>query len=609
VSARTSPRRRALAARVLRETGNVTAAAKAARVNRRTVYDWLADESFLTQVHGRGVLQAGPLRVSADPDEVLHDLPADESWLWVAAGPARAEVLGSLLVADASQVRVAFIPPERQDEVRAELEAHRFPLLRGCEPTSVLVPTALAALRDADNLALLTSICSAPPAEALRAFLSLWRFRAQETRDVRTLDAENLWPAQEIFVSEITAHPHVYALKARKLGQSTIATAYAGYVARFRDPNARVHLYSRSERAALELLAAVRFGLDNLPSWLQLPTKRATLKSIEYDAGPTDRRLVVAYPTTDAVAVEATATHSQIDEWSDMPRPDVVYQALEPTFSAQGCTSLILTTGNGPASPASDYWRRCLDGDALHHPVFLKADLRPDRDEAWFAAKRREMLPSQFATEYPMHWRDALAGTSKLLFSDALIDHAGIDTRYTSNPRPGFQFPIGQAQPRRRYVVGWDIGSAQDASVGVVLDVTESPMHDLADVVRLVKADYPTIQHAIENTAKRFPGSLCVIESNAMGAAVLQNLTIAAEGFTTTAASKARILQQVALELQMQQLKWDLRAFRQLTDEMRAYTLPDDHVTQDCVIALALAVEHAAHAHLQQGRLLGVIHF
>jgi hypothetical protein len=31
-----------------------------------------------------------------------------------------------------------------------------------------------------------------------------------------------------------------------------------------------------------------------------------------------------------------------------MPRPDRVYQALEPTFTAPGCTSLLVTTGNGP---------------------------------------------------------------------------------------------------------------------------------------------------------------------------------------------------------------------------------------------------------------------
>ena len=78
---------------------------------------------------------------------------------------------------------------------------------------------------DPGALDLLTRVCTLPPAEAFRAFLSVWRFRAQETKNVRLL-GEHLWPAQDIFIREIAEHPHVYAHKARKLGQSTIACAF-----------------------------------------------------------------------------------------------------------------------------------------------------------------------------------------------------------------------------------------------------------------------------------------------------------------------------------------------------------------------------------------------
>src|SRR5262249_14676171 len=151
--------------------------------------------------------------------------------------------------------------------------------------------------------------------------------------------------------------------------------AYAGFCARVRDEQARIHLFSRAERAALDLLAAVRFGLDNLPEWLRLPMPpektRHTQRILTYDAGGGDTRLVVAYPTGDAVAVEATATHTHVDEWADMTRPDAIYSSLEPTF-AHG-TSLILTTGSGPANPSAEYWRRCLDGQGLHFPLFIDA--------------------------------------------------------------------------------------------------------------------------------------------------------------------------------------------------------------------------------------------
>ena len=71
-----------------------------------------------------------------------------------------------------------------------------------------------------------------------------------------------------------------------------------------------MHLFSRREKAAVELLEAVKFGLQRLPDWLRLPVSRSTARELELDAGPNDRRLAVSYPTTEDTAVEATATHT-----------------------------------------------------------------------------------------------------------------------------------------------------------------------------------------------------------------------------------------------------------------------------------------------------------
>jgi hypothetical protein len=349
-------------------------------------------------VHGRGLLTLGPVQVRAAENDVLEHAPCEESRVWLGDGC----VLGSLLVEGASHLRAVFVTtPERVQAVRDSLAQKLVPAPGG-ERTCVLAPAALSVLQDdPEALDLLTRICTLPPAEAFGTFLSLWHFRAQETKDVRLL-GEHLWEAQETFIREIAEHPHVYALKARKLGQSTIACAYDGFVLRFRDENARVHLFSRREKAALELLEAVKFGLLRLPDWLRLPISRSTAREFALDAGAHDRRLAVTYPTTQDTAVEATATHTHIDEFADMPRPDRILASLEPTFSAPGCTSLLVTTGNGPANPSAEYWRRCLAGQGLHHPVFIPATARPGRDETWLEEKRRTMLPDAFSTEYAL---------------------------------------------------------------------------------------------------------------------------------------------------------------------------------------------------------------
>jgi transposase-like protein len=589
---RTSAYKRALAARMIREGRSYAETARAAGVNKRTIARWMTEEWFLAMVHGQGVMSLGPVQVRAADSDVVHDLPAEESWLWIdtTAAPAPA-VLGSLLVESATHLRVAFIStPERAEALRASLEQKRFPLLDG-EPTTVLVPAALEALQEPAALELLVRLCTADPAEGFRAFLSLWHFRAQETKDVRVLGAD-LWSAQEQFIAEIAEHPHVYALKARKLGQSTIACAYDAFVLRFRDPNARVHLFSRREQAALELLTAVRFGLERLPAWLRLPT-RTTAREIELDAGPHDRRLALCYPTTDNTAVEATATHTHIDEWADMPNPNRVYQALEPTFTARGCTSLLVTTGSGPANPSADYWRRCLAGEGLHHPVFIPATARPGRDQAWLEDKRRTMLPDAFATEYALSWEAAIAGTGARVFSAEEIDAAMSEAH-----------PLVQAALRgRKYVIGWDIGSRHDFSVGIVLDVTEEPIQ-LASYTR-IRGDYPQIQRAIQDLHRAFAASsFTVIEDNAIGAAVADNLTIPAHQlrrFTTSKTSKERIIEALRAQLQFQLIKFH-PSLRQLESELRDYQLPDTNVVQDSVMSLAIALEHAAEARAFQAR-------
>jgi hypothetical protein len=158
----------------------------------------------------------------------------------------------------------------------------------------------------------------------------------------------------------------------------------------------------------------------------------------------------------------------------------------------------------------------------------------------------------------------------------------------------------------RKYVTAWDIGRHHDAAVGIVLDVTDG-VHDVVCYRRLRGVSYPQIQYEIEAMHHPWPG-LTVIEDNAAGQAVRENLNLPEHeviGFTTTASSKARIIQQLRIAVQNCCITWHPEVCPQLDAEMRGYQLPDDHVVQDSVIALAIALEHATHAH-QGGRILGI---
>jgi Terminase RNaseH-like domain/Homeodomain-like domain len=612
---------RATAARALRRGASESQAARKAKVNKRTIQRWKKDPSFAARLHSATRITLGHLPepdAAAPSSDLLDGLSPSRAWISV----ADLDVLGSALhplantgitnncdpdsgkqgkftsEVAASVVFVELVEtPERVGAVRDALAAEELP---DDEPAALVVPLTVAGLLhvqgNPEDLEFLISAAS-----DFRAFLDVWRFTNQEHGQIRVL-GEVLWPAQEEFV-RVTAAPEaedgrtgknwLYVLKARKLGETTIACAYDAWVLRFRDQNARVHLFSRREDAARELLQALKFGLERLPAWLQLPVSRSTAELYELRAGLDDRRLAKAYPADKETAVENSCTHGHVDEWARMADPRKVWQAIEPTM-AGSCH--MVTTGLGPTNFTSKHWRRCLAGDARHHPCFIGALARPDRTPAWLKSQRAGMDEQQFRQEYPSTWQEALSGGGDYVFRAHDLDGCSRDF-----------YPPGPAQPGHKYVKAWDIGRHQDAAVGLVLDVTED-VHDVIAYRRLRGVSYPEIQREIETMHKAYPG-ISVIEDNAAGEAVRENLDLPQHqvlGFRMTASSKARIIEQLKIAVQGWVIKWDAEALSQLDSEMRGYQLPDDNVEQDSVIALAIALEHAPHAH-PGGRILAVI--
>jgi hypothetical protein len=612
---------KAKAARVLRTGGSQAAAGRAAGRCTRQIQRWLQDDpTFAAQVRHETLITAGHLRepeglpLVTDP---LEGLPPSKAWVSVpdcaivgsALHPSHDASVTNNRDPDSGRPR-RFTPevaasvvqlelvrrPERIAVVRAALAAGDAP---DDDPHAVLVPLTVAGLhhvqRHPNDLDLVIRFRT-----DFRAFLDLWQFTDQETGTIRRL-GEVLWPAQEEFVCTTALREWVFFLKARKLGETTIACAYDAWVMRSRDTNARVHLFSRRDDAAQDLLNIVRDGLEHLPTWLQLPVVRSTTHEYVIRGGIDDRRLAKAYPADTETAVENSCTHGHVDEWARMGNPRKVWQAIEPTM-AGSCH--IVTTGLGPTNYSSDYWRRCLAGDAPHHPCFIGALARPDRTQAWLKGKRKGMDEQQFRQEYPVTWEDALSGGGEFVFRSRDLEGTTRYPRGMFSSRTAYEahwrFPSGS----RKYVKAWDIGREKDAAVGIVLDVTED-VHDVVAYRRLRGAPYPQIQREIEALHKAYPGTT-VIEDNAAGQAVRENLKLPEHqviGFSTSPSSKARIIQQLRIATESWLIQWDRDACPQLDAEMRGYQLPDDNVVQDSVMALAIALEHAPYAH-RGGRVI-----
>jgi hypothetical protein len=323
-----------------------------------------------------------------------------------------------------------------------------------------------------------------------------------------------------------------------------------------------------------------------LPAFLRLPVERETSTVLAYTAGVNDRRSLKVFPATQNAAIEATTSHLVIDEWAHTFDPEAIWTAVEPTLPARA-TSALITTARAPGDFVHDYWQRSEEGRTRHTPVFISALERPDRSEAWLQQKRREEGHWRSLRNYPRTAGEAFAAAGEPYFDPVLIEEA----------QEGAMEP-SRAEAGDSYLKAWDIGR-RDATVGVVLRAPradEAQIWHVVDYVRLLDSDFPAIQRGIESKHREYPGPT-VIEANSIGLPTIQNLNIPGDqivAHTTTKSSKQEMLTAVEILLQGKTLKIHVE-FSQLRDELVAYRLPDTSITQDSVIALAIAV---ANRHL-----------
>jgi hypothetical protein len=282
-------------------------------------------------------------------------------------------------------------------------------------------------------------------------------------------------------------------------------------------------------------------------------------------------------------------------------------------MTGPGATSHIIFTGAGPANPTSEHYKRAQAGDTIHKALFIDALQRPDRDDEWLQRKRSQMLASQFKCEYPMSAEEALAGSADFVFAAEDVDEAHCSRlpkgRYycsrhsirwrTDNlsarcPKSGCR-TRGQ---NANFVIGWDIGGSSrnaDASVGSVLDVSGGVVF-VVEQRRFQGIPYARLGLEIERLARDYPRAPVAIEMSGIGAAVRGNLSLPDQRiveFWTTVRSKARIIGNVAVALQNQELKYDQRQCPNLRTELLGYMSDDEFCVTDCVMSLAIALDQA----------------
>lgn len=207
---------------------------------------------------------------------------------------------------------------------------------------------------------------------------------------------------------------HEIVLKARQLGLSWLAAAYAAWTA-IRQRESKILLISQTEDDSAELMAKVQFVIDHLrvPWWLKPDYAKRNTQECELIGGGH----IKCTPSTPRGGRGFTATLIIVDEAAHHLHANENFTAYSPA-ALDGGQILVLSTANGTTGFFHDLYERSDSGDTEFTPVFIGALDRPDRDMAWYERARRTFkgLPAEFNQEYPLKPEDAWVQLTGLVF-------------------------------------------------------------------------------------------------------------------------------------------------------------------------------------------------
>lgn len=361
-------------------------------------------------------------------------------------------------------------------------------------------------------------------------------------------------------------------LKPRQVGMSLAWALEALYYSIFYR-NQRTLMLSKSQDDAQQLIAYARFALnyipDDGPQGGRPALTRDNSSELEFENGSRIRSL----PATKSAGRGFTANRVYCDEFAFAEYARDIYAAVRPTLSRGGHLT-IGSTHDDDTTLFYELWEGQHGGEWSRHRI--RWEECPEYDEAWYARERPNYTAQDWAREYGGEATTAGAN----LFDRLDIDACAVGWEGYQPWRPG-----------RRYLSYWDVGSRQDATVGITLDIS-APVHQVVAFERHLGWSYPAIQDAIEKRHRAYTGGVTAVESNGPGDPVIANLDIVAEELYMTERTKHQAITALQLAIEHGRLKFDIP---ELAGELRRYKRADKKLVQDCVMAAAGACYLADH--------------
>lgn len=207
-------------------------------------------------------------------------------------------------------------------------------------------------------------------------------------------------------------------LKARQIGFSTLAAAYAFWLAFFWNDRFIIML-SRTEREASKLLQKSKYGYKYIPTWMRERGPKQTSTNMLKMTFENDSA-IESLPSGNDPARGESVYLVIVDEWAFLPDPEEAWASIEPIADVGGRV-IGLSTANGSGNFFHQMWVGSQTGANNFQGIFFPWSAG-DRDDNWYEAKTRQMPDWQLHQEYPRNAEEAFIRSGNPVFDiDALM--------------------------------------------------------------------------------------------------------------------------------------------------------------------------------------------
>lgn len=323
------------------------------------------------------------------------------------------------------------------------------------------------------------------------------------------------YPFQNECIEDFIKHRFNIILKSRQLGISTVAAAYAVWLAAFyKDKN--ILIIATRLAVAQNFIKKVKVALRSMPKWLLIPEMNIdNRQAVELSNGSS----IKAIPTSEDAGRSEALSLLIVDEAAFVRNFDTLWTSLYPTISTGG-RAIILSTPNGMGGQYYDLWVKAETKENEFNPIKLPWDVHPEHDQTWFDNECKNFTQKQIAQELLCDF----STSGDTYFSSDDIEKLSFNIR---NPIERWGPEMGvwvwkYALSEHKYLISADVarGDSADYSAFHVIDTDES------EVVSEFKGKIPPDQFAVilAEAGKRYSNATICPESNTYGYAVNMKL-------------------------------------------------------------------------------------